>query len=127
MCFGLFRPFLPKAHQRAVHLRAHDKGHGAQVQPDQKDDDRADGAVQQRIVGNMLHIPGIQPAQAQPARQGCQGARPDVPPGLAAVLGQGVQEKQGKISYRRRQGEPQAGPQLRNEGGNAESDPTIGS
>ena len=77
-------------------------------------------------MGDVLHVPGVQPAQAHPGRQGRQCPRPDVPPGLAAVLGQGVQEEQGKVPHHCRQGEPQLCPQLRDKGGKAEVGHAVG-
>ena len=61
----------------------------------------------------MVGIVGIEPAEGHPGRQGKEGPRPDVFQGLEAVLGQGVQQKQGQKAHEPRHGEPQRHPQLR--------------
>ena len=87
---------LTQADEGAVELRSHDEGHGGEVQPDQKHDHSADGSIEHGIIGKVVHVHGVQPAQQQPGGQGGQGARPDIPPGLPTVLGQGVEDVGGK-------------------------------
>ena len=97
---------LAQADQGTVELSAHDERDSGEIQPDQQNNDSTDGTVQHRVVGKVIDIHGIDPADKQPGGQSCQRTGPDIPPGLAAVLRQSVEEEQCEISHQSRHWKP---------------------